>query len=214
MVMTEKQEGLGDSLRLTIERSDLTDALIDAGDMSLENITDVASGIPVLKWMTAAGKSYLTIRDYLFVRKLAAFLADLKSLPAEGRTSLIQRLDNEPAYSKRAAEALITVLDRVDSNLKAVWVAKALRAYAVERITAREMMRVNAVIERVLVCDVDEILAMLEKRDMTKHSDTDCAQSALVAGLATITQGYGGGGLVPTPVYRLFKEHVLDAALH
>lgn len=209
--MDEKSGGLGNSLRLTIERSDLADALIDAGDLSLEHITDVASGIPVLKWMTAAGKSYLTIRDYLFVRKLGAFLADLKSLPEGERASLIQRLDNEPAYSKRAADALITVLDRVDSNLKAVWVAKALRAYATKQITSREMMRLNAVIERVLVCDVDEIVAMLEKRDMTIHSDTDCAQSALVAGLAAMSQGYGGGGLVPTPVYRLFKQHVLDS---
>lgn len=124
--MESDQEGLGDSLRVTIERSELTDAFIEAGDLSLERLTDVADGIPVLKWITAAGKTALSIRDYLFVRKLAAFLADLNALPSEDRANLIKRLDQEPAFSGRASEALITVLDRVDSTLKAKWLAKAL----------------------------------------------------------------------------------------
>jgi hypothetical protein len=208
--MEGEQEGLGNSLRVTIERSELTDALIEAGDLSLERIADVADGIPVLKWITSAGRTALTIRDYLFVRKLAAFLTELKALPPGDRANLIQRLDQEPAYANRAAEALITVLDRVDSTLKARWLAKALRAYATEQITARELMRLNAVVERVLVCDVEGIVAMLEKQEMERQADDDSAQSALLAGLAATTHGYGGGGLVSTPVYRLFKKHVLE----
>jgi hypothetical protein len=73
-------------------------------------------------------------------------------------------------------------------------------------------MRLNAVVERVLVCDVEGIVAMLEKQKMERKADDDSAQSALLAGLAAITHGYGGGGLVPTPVYRLFKIHVLENA--
>lgn len=211
--MEGEQEGLGNSLRVTIERSELTDALIEAGDMSLEHLADVADGIPVLKWITAAGKTALGIRDYLFVGKLAAFLADLKALPPEDRANLIERLDREPAFAGRASEALITVLDRVDSTLKAKWLAKALRAYATEQITSRELMQLNAVIERVLVCDIDGIVAVLEKQVMEIKVDDEAAQSALLAGLGFATYGYaGGGGLVPTPVYRIFKKHVLDLA--
>lgn len=208
--MKGEQVGLGNSLRITIERSELTDALIEAGDLSLERIVEVADNIPVLKWVIAAGKTALSIRDYLFVQKLAAFLADLKALSPGDRASLIERLDQEPAFANRATEALITVLDRVDSTLKAKWLAKALRAYATEQITARELMRLNAVIERVLVCDIEGIVAIFEKQEIQREPDDDSAQSALMAGLAATTHGYGGGGLVPTPVYRLFKSHVLE----
>lgn len=190
----------------------MTDAFIEAGDLSLERLTDVADGIPVLKWITAAGKTALSIRDYLFVRKLVAFLADLKVLPPEDRANLIERLDQEPAFAGRASEALITVLDRVESTLKAKWLAKALLAYATEQITARELMRLNAVVERVLVCDVEGIVAILEKQETERKTDDDSAQSALLAGLAAATHGYGLGGLVPTPIYRTFKKHVLDDA--
>lgn len=210
--MEGEQEGLGHSLRVTIERSEFTDALIEAGDFSLERIADVADGIPVLKWITAAGKTALSIRDYLFVRKLAAFLADLKTLSASDRANLIERLDQEAAFANRATEALITVLDRVDSTLKARWLAKALRAYATEQITARELMRLNVVIERVLVCDIEGIVAALEEQKVGRLEDDDSAQSALMAGLAATTPTYGGGRLVPTPVYRLFKKHVLENA--
>lgn len=206
-------KGLGGSIRVTIERSELTDALIEAGDMSLERLADVADGVPVLKWITAAGKTALSIRDYLFVRKLAAFLSDLKALPPSDRANLIQRLDQEPAYANRAAEALITVLDRVDSTLKAKWLAKALRAYATEQITSRELMQLNAVIERVLVCDIDGIVAVLEKQVMEIKVDDEAAHSAILAGLGVATYGYaGGGGLVPTTIYQTFKRHVLDNA--
>ncbi len=205
-----EQGGLGDSLRATIESSAMTDALIEAGDFSLARIADVADGIPVLKWITAAGRTALSIRDHLFVKKLASFLADLKALPPDTRANLVERLDQEPAFVNRATEALITVLDRVDSTLKAKWLAKALRAYATEQITARELMRLNAVVERVLVCDIEGIVATLEKQEVQRESDDDSAQRELMAGLAATTHGYGGGGLVPTPVYRLFKKHVLE----
>jgi hypothetical protein len=209
--MEDNSEGLGISLRRTVENSEFSDAIIEAGDLSLEHISAIADHVPILKWVTAAGKTTLAIRDAIFIKKLAAFLADLRFMSDAERVRMMDRLNDEPAYSNRAAEALMTVLDRVDSTLKAKWVAKALRAYAGEEITARQLMRLNAVIERVLVCDVDGIVALLEKQSVPKQADDDQAQSALVSGLAAIRQaGFGGGGIAPTPVYRLFKEYVLD----
>jgi hypothetical protein len=56
------------------------------------------------------------------------------------------------------------------------------------------------------VCDIEGIVAILEKQETERKTDDDSAQSALLAGLAATTHGYGGGGLVPTPVYRILRS--------
>jgi len=106
------------SFRETIENTGAADALIEAGDIAVDHLTGLASEVPILKWMVAAGKTLSSVRDYFLVKRIAAFLSDFNALSSLERREVIDRLDLEPSYAKRAAEAVLTLLDRVDSDVK------------------------------------------------------------------------------------------------
>ena len=199
----------GRSLITTLENPEFVDAVIEAGDMSIETLTDALVHVPILKWVVAAGKTVSSVRDYFFVKRMAAFLSDFKALPAAERAGVIHRLDHEPEYAERAAEAVIMILDRVDSSLKATWVSRALRAYAAHHINATQLMRINAAIERMLTCDVEGIRSAFTAGPSINGTDP-FAQAAISAGLAFSLAAYGGSVAAQTETYQLFVQYLLD----
>lgn len=202
----------GESFRKTIENSEAADALIDAGDMAIAELTDLAGEVPILKWMLAAGKTISSVRDWLLLKKIAAFLADLSSLKIEERRALISRLDAEPLFANRAAEALLTLLDRVDSQVKAVWVSRGLRAYAARAIGAEDLMRLNWVIDRLLISDANEIknAYLGPVTNMGRlWGQSPFALAALSVGLAKFDAQWEQGMIRPTELCELFVRHIL-----
>lgn len=211
--MRKKPESqAGTSFRETIENSEAANALIEAGDMAVDHLTDLAGEVPILKWMVAIGKTFSSVRDYFLVKRIAAFLADFNALPPQERREVIDRLDQEPAYAKRAAEAVLTLLDRVDSEAKAVWVSRGLRAYAAGLITTDQLMRLNWAIERLLISDAKEI----EKAYKWMHAEPrrtwgqqPYALAALSVGLASFDAQWEEGATRPTELCGLFIKHIL-----
>lgn len=198
------------SFRETVENAEASSTLIEAGDMAVEHLTDLASGVPILKWIVAAGKTFSSVRDYFLVKRIAAFLSDFSALPAVERAEVISRLDLEPEYAKRAAEAVLTLLDRVDSEVKAVWVSRALRAYASGAITAAQLMRLNWAIERLLICDAEEISRSFNaSKPGQMWGQSSYALAALSVGLASFDAQWEQGLIRPTDLCALFIEHII-----
>lgn len=208
----DRESQPGASFRETIEKTEAANALIDAGDIAIADLADLAGDVPILKWMVAAGKTISSVRDYLLLKRIGAFLADLNSLSAHERRELIERLDAEPPYAKRAAEAVLILLDRIDSEVKAVWVSRGLKAYAVRAITADQLMRLNWVIERLLISDANEIKEVY-LRDGTKRrqlwGQNSYALAALGVGLASFDAQWEQGLIRPTELCDIFINHIM-----
>jgi DNA-directed RNA polymerase subunit F len=218
MKKKKSENSAADSFMATIESSEATDALIEAGDMALDHLAELAAEVPILKWIIAASKTVSSVRDFFLIRRIKAFMSDFKSLSPKKRREVIQKLDNEPAYAKRAAEAVLTLLDRVDSDVKAVWVSRGLRAYAAGNVTGEQLMRLNYAIERLLVVDAYEI-EKLYKWINAKRSDADpkriwgqspSSLAAVSVGLATLNVSIEFGGAHPTELCGLFIKHILN----
>jgi hypothetical protein len=205
----------GESLRRTIENSSATDALIDAGDHALDHFTSLAGEVPILKWIVAAGKAVSSVRDYFLLKRIRAFLTDFSKVPAAERREVIERLDRSPEYRRRAAEALLVLLDRIDSDIKAVWVARALRSYAAGTIDATQLMRFNVAIERLPTCDADAIRESIldhTENQRLMWGQSGYALAALNAGLATFDAQWEEGLIRPTRECELFVRLVLVAS--
>lgn len=202
------------SFRETLENSEAADALIDAADSAMGHLSDLASEVPFLKWMVAIGKTFSSVRDYFLVKRVAAFLADFSALPPSERRTVIDRLDREPVYAKRAAEAVLTLLDRVDSEAKAVWVSRGLRAYAAGFITADQLMRLNWAIERLLISDAREIEGAYEwvrAEPRRLWGQQPYALAALSVGLASFDAQWEQGATRPTELCGLFIKYILKS---
>jgi hypothetical protein len=211
--VTDKSEPAGgESLRRTIENSAATDAFIEAGDHALDSLTGLALDVPILKWIVAVGKTVSNVRDFFLLRRIRTFLTEFKKVPEEERRKVLERLDRSPVYAKRAAEALLVLLDRIDSDIKAIWVARALRAYAAGSIDATQLMRFNVAIERLPTCDADairtSILSHAEKQGLM-WGQQGYALAALNAGLATFDARWEEGAIRPTKECERFVRLVL-----
>ncbi|WP_114341793.1 hypothetical protein [Rhodanobacter denitrificans] len=203
--------GAASSFRQTLENPEATSALIEAGDKAVEHFTDLAGEVPILKWIVAAGKTVSSVRDYFLVKRIAAFLADFQAISPEKRRVVIDRLDREPEFAKRAAEAVLTLLDRVDSEVKAVWVSRGLRAYAAGLVTSAQLMRLNWAIERLLICDAREIVSAFEwvrAEPRRIWGQSPYALAALSVGLASFDAKWEEGATRPTELCELFVRHI------
>ncbi|RCS30581.1 hypothetical protein DEO45_07120 [Rhodanobacter denitrificans] len=138
-------------------------------------------------------------------------MADFQAISPEKRRVVIDRLDREPEFAKRAAEAVLTLLDRVDSEVKAVWVSRGLRAYAAGLVTSAQLMRLNWAIERLLICDAREIVSAFEwvrAEPRRIWGQSPYALAALSVGLASFDAKWEEGATRPTELCELFVRHI------
>ena len=194
------------SLRETILQSELLSLVQNAGEIGFDSLLDdgLLKDIPVLNSMLAIGKIWGNVRDYLFAKKMLAFLRSISSLSENERQKLIHRLDSDEKFSKYAGEQIIELLSRIDSERKAVLVATALKLYAREEIDSVQLQRINYAIDRFMLCDIEALRSFYENTEGNPKKDDPATANFINAGLAYVQSGYGTGGISPNETAQLF----------
>lgn len=209
--MLNLPQRLEKSLYDTLLKSDFTSVIQNAGEIGFDSLLDegLLKDIPVLNWILAVGKTWGNARDYLFAKKMFAFLQDISSLTENERRQLIPRLDTDEKFGKYAGEQIIELLSRIDSERKAILVATALKLYAREEIDSVQLQRINYAIDRFMLCDTDAFRSFCNKG----NTDADPATANFInAGLAYVPSGHSVGGVSPTETAPLFLQ-VLEEGL-
>ena len=208
--MTER---LGNSFRETLLRSDLPSVIQNAGEIGIDSFLDdgLWKSIPILGTILAIGKTWGNVRDYLFAKKMFAFLQSISSLSERDRQKLIHRLDADEKFSNYAGEQIIELLSRIDSERKAVLAATALKLYAREEIDSVQLQRINYAIDRFMLCDTEEFRSFCSKTGV--KTDANPAKANFInSGLAYVPSGWGAGGVAQTETAPLFLR-VLEEGL-
>ena len=198
----------GDSLKATILKSDLPDLVQELGEFGVDSVLSegVFRDLPILGTIHALCNSFGSIRDYLFTKKLLRFLKSMSELTPVQRTDLMSKIESEKGFSSYAGEKMIEVLSRLDEEVKAELVAKALKLYAEGKIDSSQLQRIWQAIERFLMCDVNALRDFVVLPGFFKTDDNPLTISFLSAGLGYVKSGYGGGGVHPTAMARLLVQ--------
>lgn len=197
---------VGSTLRETLLKSDLPAVIEEAGEIGIDTLIEdgVLKKLPILSTITALGKTYGTIRDYIFTKKLMRFLQSISSLNESQRVGLIEKLDKDPGFGAYAGERLIDLLSRLDDENKPLLVAKALKLYAKGEISSSQLQRINYAIDRFLLCDIEELKIFCSANAVHRGTDGDPVTANFInAGLAYVQSGYGGGGVHPTETAKI-----------
>ncbi|WP_445360510.1 hypothetical protein ACJJIL_18970 [Microbulbifer sp. EKSA005] len=198
------------SLRETIANSDLPKAIESIGEVSIDSLMDsgVTKDIPILSTLLNIGKGITTVKNYLFAKKMIAFLKEISYLSESERNSLVEKLDNDSEFLEKTGERLIEALSNMDGEYKPKLLGIALRLYAHGEISAPDFERINYSLQRFLMCDINHLpdfCAMETGR--ARPTDDDPVTSNLInAGLAYVSSGFGGGGVHPTKVAHLLLK--------
>jgi hypothetical protein len=168
---------LGVSLTETLRRSDLSTVASELAEVALDDAV-LAEGVwrdvPILGTVVGLWRIGVTVRDYVFIKKLSEFLRALEDVPAAQRSAMIDKLEREPEYGRKVGEELILLLDRLDSVNKAGLMGRAFRAYCQGAFDISTLERLNHCLDRILLRDLSRLPEFLadERRmdDITKQA--------------------------------------------
>ena len=124
-----------DSFGLALVRSSMMDQATDVAKDIAEIALDTALNegllrdIPVFSCLVATCKITSSIRERLFLKKIATFLTSLGSVPDETKQAFIKDIDNNPEKQRELGDKLILLLDRMNDFDKARFLAIIFRAH-------------------------------------------------------------------------------------
>jgi len=135
----------GELSALAVEYGEaISDALLDDG---------LAKDIPLLGTVYGLCKAGVTIRDHLFLKKLAAFLSEVADVPEEGRAALISSIDCDAKYQVKVGEKLIYLLDKADDHESSQIVGMLFAAFLRKQLTYEEFLRASRATQAVMSAD-------------------------------------------------------------
>ena len=137
---SEKKDSLDN---LSVEVTDvlcfanLNDLSIDLAEVTLDAIVknEAMKHIPVFKTLLGIIETTQNISNYLFLKKIVAFLSNIKKVSAKKRKAMITEIDNSGKYKVKVGETLLNVIDKCDSTEKAAYLGAWFTAFLKEKIS-------------------------------------------------------------------------------
>jgi hypothetical protein len=167
----EMDKELSNSLKDTISSSELKNIGLDIGEITIDSILKdgVLKDIPIIGSLAGIWKTGIAVNDYLFLRKLVAFLNESSKLSEKKRVKLIENLEDD-SYQKEAGEKLIAIIDNLETKSKAVLLGKALNLFGQGVITKEAFWSVAFIIEKIPMQDI-RALKYWRDKDLNKVTD-------------------------------------------
>jgi len=182
---------LGVSLAETLRRSDISTVGLELAELALDSTMSegILRDVPVLGALTGLWRTGRTVRDFLFTKKLVAFLRTLVDVPAEQRSEMIDRLEADRQFRRKVGEEIVLLLDRLDSMAKAVLMGRAFRGYCLGAFDALTLERLNHAIDRILERDLRRLPEFVANEqamdDMTTQSFVNAGLAYMPVGMAS-----------------------------
>jgi len=193
-------EGAGDSLVKSITNARVLEVATDVCEIALDSTLDegLLKEVPVFGWIVKATGAVSTVRDRLFLKKVALFLANTSDLSLSERMIFEQNLDNDPTLRKKVGESLFLLLDRHEELEKPEILGRVFARYVKGQIELEEFQRAALAIDRcpaTVLKKLDEHYAKLrtywidragtdvESRPFNEYLDSETTQYLYVAGI-------------------------------
>jgi hypothetical protein len=205
----------GRALATSIASQETVDALATVADVGIDAaITSGAfDGVPFLGIVTGLARAGRHIRDELFVRKTARFLAGLSGTTHEARQRFVDNLRSNGKIDE-FGETILLILDRIDDARKPLIIGHLMAAHVEGKITYDQATRLAAIVNRCYAPDLDYLATF---QPGTQGQGQEIADALFSAGLLR-NCGLDGGtadGLSGGTVYDLnhYAEMLLEYGL-
>ena len=103
-------------------------------------------------------KTTQNISNYLFLKKIIAFLNGINNISPIKRMKMINEIDNSIKYRKKVGENLLFILDHCENDIKAEYIANLFKAFLDKVVTYDEFLKGSAVINRLTTADFDRFI--------------------------------------------------------
>jgi hypothetical protein len=148
-----------DSLIRSIADSDLSDVAIDTSEIILDSLVEdgVLKDIPIFGWALKALKAQRSIRDALFLKKVALFAKGARAVSGEKREEFKKRINDDKEHRKRVGESLLLFLERHERLEKSLYLGRLFAAYLNNDITYAQFSQLAAALDKAVVEDLEAL---------------------------------------------------------
>lgn len=129
-------KNMGVSLIESVCTAGVADVAVGVADLALDAVLDegVLKDIPGFGWLVKGYGVVNTVRDRLFLKKVAMFLYGVGQIGENERREFRDRLGADEGYCRKVGENLVLLLDRQDNFDKAYILGKVFYGYIRTRI--------------------------------------------------------------------------------
>ncbi|ABQ06587.1 MULTISPECIES: hypothetical protein [Flavobacterium] len=159
----DKENEFENSLGKTLLESDLSKVSTEV----LEAVLDQHSGVegilkdlPVIGAIIGAGKTILSVQNYLFTKKLLSFLKGLSEVDMEVRKDAVLRINSSKKYGQSVGSKLLHIINNAHDHVSSALIAKLFVAFIEEKLSYQEFCKASMIINRIDFYDLEEFLKL------------------------------------------------------
>jgi hypothetical protein len=180
--MSDEQD-ISKELVNTIGSPDLS-ILGEIAEAAIDTLTNdtFASNLPLIGSIVAIGKGVLSIRERLFIKKVAAFLFELRTVSEKERRTFVESLGDGKEQQK-IGEAILLILDRLDDMDKPKIIGRLFKARIEGKISYHEFRLAASIIEKIMLQDLEKVREF--NYDFEKIEDNLLFERLLATGFLT-----------------------------
>ncbi len=208
---------LSEALTETIKDDNFQGVIADLSETGLDAVLKegVLRDLPFIGSIVGLAKAGVSVRDVLFMKKIQAFLYQLKNTNVEDRRKEIEKIDNDPSYKTKVGEKLLHIIDKCDDAEKAGYSGRLFRYYIDGKIDYENCLRAIKCIELTFLPDLKWFIE-------TEYKTWDIADAGDLVGSGLMSVVYtapgqnwndvGGGSLKveASSIGKLIKELLKD----
>lgn len=160
----EKEEGdvyenLGSSLVISVSKAGASDRAAEMAEIAFDSVLDegLLEEVPVFGWLKKIYNIVGSVRDRIFLKKVANFVAGTSNIAEEDRAKFLGEIQKEPEFAKRIGEALVLLLERQEAFEKAYILGRAFSRYVRGQIVYDKFLKLAKSIELAFIGDLQHL---------------------------------------------------------
>src|SRR5579859_2811965 len=144
-----KEEDLGLAIIKGACNPEAKDLVVDLSEIAIYSVLEdgVLKEIPVLKSVIAAHKTWETIRDRIFLRKVFGFIRAGPKLTEEERQKFAKENLDDLKKARRLCDTIVLIIDRLDDMEKSPMFSNVFGAFARGKLDFEALRRLAAAID-------------------------------------------------------------------
>jgi len=169
------------SLEDTIKSSELKNIGYDLSEVALDSIMSegLLKDLPIVGTLLNLGKTAISIRDYLFQKKIIGFLTALDDVSVADKEDVINKINNSKEFQVKIGEKLLYIIDKSQDHEKAKVIGRLFKAVVQGEITYKTFLIACSVIESITYEQLDWFVTT----DVTKPPNDEEAVQLMYTGL-------------------------------
>lgn len=154
-------EQITESLEETLLESELTSVGTEVSEIAIDLVIDdgVLKDVPIISTLVGLGKTAASVREYLFLKKIIAFITKISTVSKSDRQKMVKRINESDDFKVKVGEKLLYLIDKTEDHETAGIIGLLFAAFVENKMDYSDFLRCSVVVNSVFVEDLKSFVS-------------------------------------------------------